>query len=266
MLHNCGTAAHTPCRKAGEQDACTARPAPGVEPLLGGTGGGASGAGAAGGRHGLAQSAAAQPPAAAGGPEPAGHCGAAPAGERPPDRAGVHGGGTAGLCAGLPERQPERCASAGGARRVTGDLCGRGRGAGRLLHGGGAGPLPTGTDGVPAPAGGYPIPGVVGGRTGAHHGPVRAGAGGLFRGDDRRGAGPLWPRQPGAGTFGGRSPRLSDRNGRGRRCAAGPPGRGAGRGVGCFLPPEPRPAARGPAAGAAVGECFAADRPDRTGP
>ena len=37
-----------------------------------------------------------------------------------------------------------------------------------------------------APAGGYPIPGVVGGRTGAHHGPVRAGAGGLFRGDDRR--------------------------------------------------------------------------------
>ena len=40
----------------------------------------------------------------------------------------------------------------------------------------------------------------------------------------------------------------------------------AGRGVGCFLPPEPRPAARGPAAGTAVGECLAADRPDRTGP
>ena len=244
MLHNCGTAAHTPCRKAGEQDACTARPAPGVEPLLGGTGGGASGAGAAGGRYRAAQSAAAQPPAAAGGPEPAGRGGTAPAGERPPDRAGVHGG----------------------ARRAAGDLCGRGRGAGRLLRGGGAGPLPTGTDGVPASAGGYPIPGVVGGRTGAHHGPVRAGAGGLFRGDDRRGAGPLWPRQPGAGTFGGRSPRLSDRNGRGRRCAAGPPGRGAGRGVGCLFPPEPRPAARGPAAGTAVGERFAADRPDRTGP
>ena len=55
MLHNCGTAAHTPCRKAGEQDACTARLAPGVEPLLGGTGGGASGVGAAGGRYRAAQ-------------------------------------------------------------------------------------------------------------------------------------------------------------------------------------------------------------------
>ena len=47
---------------------------------------------------------------------------------------------------------------------------------------------------------------------------------------------------------------------------AHPPGRGAGRGVGCLFPPESRPAARGPAAGAAVGERFAADRPDRTGP
>lgn len=30
-------------------------------------------------------------------------------------------------------------------------------------------------------------------------------------------------------------PTVSDRNGRGRRCAAGPPGRGAGRGVGCLF-------------------------------
>ena len=43
--------------------------------------------------------------------------------------------------------------------------------------------------------------------------------------------------------------------------------RAAARGaVGCLFPPESRPAARGPAAGTAVGECFAADRPDRTGP
>ncbi len=40
--------------------------------------------------------------------------------------------------------------------------------------------------------------------------PVRAGAGGLFRGADRRRSWPLWP-QPGAGHFAGRSPRLSVR-------------------------------------------------------
>ena len=199
----------------------------GVEPLLGGTGGGASGAGAAGGRYRTAQSAAAQPPAAAGGPEPAGRGGTAPAGERPPDRAGVHGGEQPGFVlaylnasqngvhllavpAGLQVTFADEdaaladCYAAAGPARCRQALM-------ECL------PLPEDTRyrRCRRPYWSASRPGT--GRCGW-----------VFRGDDRRGAGPLWPRQPGAGTFGGRSPRLSDRNGRGRRCAAGPPGRGAG--------------------------------------
>ena len=236
-----------------------------LEALLGSTVCFAAGAGAAGGRHGAAVPSAAAHPAAAGCPQRERCAHPAAQDHRPAHCAAVRFRRTARLCAGLPERQPELCASAQRTCRAHRAFCRRRNIPCPLLCRRWPGPLPRSAGTGAGPAGGHKVSGLFSRCAGAHCQPVRAGAGRLYRRTDRGRACPLWPQPGRAGHFrrgrarilvpaAGRRSLFTSTHRSGPRCR-----------VGCVFPAGSGPAARHPAGCPACQQFGPAHRPDRAG-